>query len=38
MILMNYIVAFFLICLGFYTVVTKYNLVIPCCLRLPRPQ
>ena len=27
MILMNYIVAFFLICLGFYTVVTKYNLV-----------
>ena len=27
MILMNYIVAFFLICLGFYTVVTKYNLI-----------
>ena len=27
MILMNYIVSFFLIGLGFYTVVTKYNLI-----------
>ena len=27
MILVNYIAAVFLICLGFYTIVTKYNLV-----------
>ena len=27
MILVNYIASFFLICLGFYTIVTKYNLV-----------
>ena len=27
MITFNYIAAFFLICLGFYTIITKYNLV-----------
>ena len=27
MILLNYMAAFFLIALGFYTIITKYNLV-----------